>query len=349
MVATFAAENNTYVPSHEGTQGMIVDFSRNVNDFPLNKYVQIVPVTKSNGLYLRMTVEEAGRIVNANLADYVWPDGADAPEHTDGTESFEYEPYWTKRTAYGFRLGQKASTQASWDIIAQHTRIHGQKAMTARTLQVATALTDSNNYDATHTSAVTSIDGVTTTWAASDVSSQSIQKSLYHAAQVILQDTLSVVRQDDLHLVISPEAAAQIRTSAEVVAYIKESPVALAQIRGELPGRNVMYGLPDHLYGFPVVVEDTARVTTRKEITTSRSFVWPDNYAVLCSRPGALEAPEGGPNFSTCCLFMYEEMTTELKNDADNRVVKGRVVEDYDVVMTAPVSGFLFTDILTSE
>jgi hypothetical protein len=42
-------------------------------------------------------------------------------------------------------------------------------------------------------------------------------------------------------------------------------------------------------------------------------------------------------------MFMLEEMTVETRQDPDNRLTKGRVVEDYATVMTAPVSGFLFT------
>ena len=39
----------------------------------------------------------------------------------------------------------------------------------------------------------------------------------------------------------------------------------------------------------------------------------------------------------------FEEMTVESKYDPDNRLNKGRIVEDYALVMTAGIAGFLFT------
>jgi hypothetical protein len=36
-------------------------------------------------------------------------------------------------------------------------------------------------------------------------------------------------------------------------------------------------------------------------------------------------------------------MTVETLNDRDNRLTDIRVVENFDVVLTAPISGFLFT------
>jgi hypothetical protein len=46
---------------------------------------------------------------------------------------------------------------------------------------------------------------------------------------------------------------------------------------------------------------------------------------------------------ATGVIFMLEEMTVEQKYDVDNRVNKGRVVENFGVNVVAPVSGFLFT------
>jgi hypothetical protein len=324
---------------------MVVDFSRNVKDFAVNRYAQIVPVDKMVGYYMKMTVEQAGRLVNSNLADLQWPDGNESPDFNDGTESHEYLAYAAKRIATGFNIGYLTSEQATWDIIAAHSRIHAQRMMTARTLRAITAATTSGNYDSTHVSAVTggSITGVSTKWDVSTTAAQSIKRSLNHAAELILKDTLAAIDINDLVVVISPGLARKLAVAQEIVDHIKGSPDALPQIRGELAGGNSMFGLPDKLYGFPLVVEKTVRVSTQKGATTSRGFVLPDTTPFMCARPGGLVGVEGAPSFSTITIFMKEEMTIETKDDPDNRRTKGRITENYDTIVTAPVTGFLFT------
>ncbi|CAK9093030.1 Uncharacterized protein SCF082_LOCUS43762, partial [Durusdinium trenchii] len=315
-----------------------------MSDFAVNEYVQIVPVKKSTGLYLNMTIEECARIVNADLADFQWPDGADAPQSFDAVESFEWLNYLTKRYAYDFVMGNKTVEQATWEIDEQHLRIQAQKAMTARTLKAITALTTSGNYDSSHVSNPEAIAGNTGKWDESTTARQDVRNSLNYAAETILLDTNGAVNEEDLKLVIGPTLARKLAKTQEIVDYIKGSPDALNQIKEG--GKNARFGLPNTLYGWDVVVEKTVRVTSRKGASsTSRSFILTDSNAIMTARPGSLEGVADAPNFSTCSIFMYEEMTVEKKQDADHRRLRGRVVEDYDVKMTAPVSGFLFTNV----
>lgn len=346
MVAAFPSSQNVFVKDHAATGNMVVDFSRN-EDWALNKYVQVVPVTKPAGYYLKMTIEEAARIINTDLAEFAWADNADAPQDNDGTESFEFKEFLTRRYKYGFRIGQRTEQVASWDITSQHSRLKGQQAMTARTLLAVTALTTAANYDSSHTSAVTSISGVSYNWAQSTTASGSIKRSLNYAAEKILLDTNGAVDPSDLVLVMSPGCAKEISQSQEVVDYLKGSSDALAYLQGRLPsvkGTGPGFGMPVNLFGFNVVIEKTVRVSTRKGATTTRGYVLPDAKPFLCARPGALEGMYGSPSFSTCTVFVLEDMTVETKEDSDNRLVRGRVVDDIGVVMTAPVSGFLFTE-----
>ena len=88
-----------------------------------------------------------------------------------------------------------------------------------------------------------------------------IKRSIAHACETILDDTLAGVDLDDLMLVMSTGCAKEIGLSQELVDYIKGSPEALAQVRGELPNYNAIYGLPARLYGIPVVVEKTGGFT----------------------------------------------------------------------------------------
>jgi hypothetical protein len=326
---------------------MVVDFARNINKFAVNKYIQVLPVKKVAGYYLQMTVEEAGRLLHDDMANFVWPDGQPAPAGEDGTESHEYKAFETKRYAYPFTLGSLTVDQASWDILAHHASIKSRQAMTARTQLAITALTTEANYDSSHVLDVTAISGNTGNWAQSTTARQDIHRSIITAAEVIRDSTLDAVDTEDMLLVINSDLAGQLAMTQEIVDYIKGSPDAYAQVRGELPSRNKFYGLPDKLYGIEVVVESARKITTKKGATTSRTQVLPASTPFMVARPGSLVGVADAPNFSTCVIFAQEEMTVETKVDSDNRRVTGRVVENIVAKVVAPASGVLFTDVTT--
>lgn len=341
MPAVMPSGYNTYVPDHDSSGRLVVNFSRNTKDFALAQYVQLVPVKKNIGLYLEMTVEEAGRVINTDLADVKWPDGQDSPMPYDALEEFQWKEYRTQRYAYAFVLGDLANEQATWEIDDQNITIQAQRAMTARSLLAANLLTTAANYDASHTSAVASISGNTGTWAASTTARQDIKRSLNTALNVIRKDTLSAVKKRDIQLVLGPEIAAVMAESQEIADYMKSSYEAGQVIRGE-NAWGEEFSLPARIYGFPVVIEDAVRTTNRKGATKSTSFVWPSDKAALISRPGGLVG-KPGPSFSSVTCFVKEEMTVEKKHDSDHRRILGRVTDDYHMVLTAPVSAYLFT------
>lgn len=345
MVAQYPSGSNTFVPNHDASGKLVVAYSRNVNDFSLNRYVQIAPVKKTTGLYLKMTAEQAARIVN--LDETRWPDGAEAPRGEDGTESFEWLPFRCERHSYNTTVGDLAEEQADFALSDVNLANQAQRAMTHRTLEAVTALTTSGNYDAAHTSAVASIPNNSGTWAASTTARQDIKRSLNYAAKIIMKATLGAVKAKDLILVLGPDEASAIAECQELVDHVKHSPKALAQWRGEEMGRNVQYGLPDMLYGYEVVVEDAVRTTSRKGGTVAKGFAWPSATACLVSRPGGLVGRAGGPTFSTITGFIYEkdDMSVETRHDQDNRLQQARVVDNRHFVMTAPTSGFLFTTV----
>ncbi|WP_321377111.1 hypothetical protein [Trichococcus shcherbakoviae] len=346
MTAAYPSDKNVFIRDHDASNKMVIDFARNVNDFAVNRYVQIVPTKKIGGLYLEMTIEEAGRILNEDLSDTVWPDGQPAPEGMDGLESFGWKPFTTKRHIFPFAMGDLTVEQATWDIVAQHSNIKCRQAMTARTQKCITALVTEANYASDHVLDVTAISGNSGNWLQSTTSRQDIKRSIETAIEKILDDTLTAIKVEDLQLVINSALAAYLSQTQEIVDYIKGSRDAYAQIRGELPNRNKFYGLPDMLYGVHLEVEATRKVTSRKGATRAVSQILPSATPFLCSRPGELIGVEGAPNFSTCVLFAHEEMTVETKVDADNRRTKGRVVENHTAIVVAPASGVLFTDVV---
>lgn len=351
VVATLPGGNNTYIPDHRASGGLTVDFSRNPSAFALNQYVKLIPCTRMTGYWLEMTIEEAGRVLSADDNEHAWPDGADAPDDNGGTEFFNWKDFTCQRRAWSARLGNLGVEQASWDIVNQHSRIKAQQAMTSRTRHVLNLLTTTGNYLSGHYSAAADISGNSGTWAASTSARQDIKRSINYAAKIIEKATLSVVSKKDLVLVISPDCASEISECQEIVEYLKGSQHSKGQIEGTL-WDNSEWGLPPSLYGVKLVVENTTMVTSRKGASSvSRSYVLSGAKAMLLARPGALEGLYGSPEFSSCSLFAYQseqgyDLQTEVKNDTDNRVTKVRVVDHRIAKLTAPMSSFLFTDVI---
>lgn len=334
--------SNTYIKDFKSSGKLQVGFSRNPNKFPLPNYAQTVPVERDAGFYLNINVEQAGRIVDADLQEFVWPDGADMPSNNDGTEQFNFKDFRTKRYAYSFKLGQKAKEQADFDIEKTNAAILAQRAMTARTVKAVSVLTTDANWDSTHIATVSAISGNTGTWDASTTARQDIKRSLHYGDEIIAADTLGVVEQGQMMLLINPFTAKAISRCQEIVDHIKGSPQAYEQVKGGA-GKFAKYGLPDTLYGYPLVIENTFRVTTvRGASSATKSRVLPNGVGFLLSQVGELVNENEGPNFSTLSMFVYEDMSVETKDDPDNRRSLGRIVDDFDVVLTAPSSGFYF-------
>lgn len=219
--------------------------------------------------------------------------------------------------------------------------------MTGRTTRVHAVLASNASWETGHRKDVTTITGNSGTWDASTTARQDIKRSLNYAAEQIIKATLGAVRKKDLNLVLNPPSAHAISECQEVVDHIKGSPEAYSQVQGGT-GRWSEWGLPNSLYGFPVVVEDAVKVSSRRgAASATRDFVMADGLAYLLARPGKLLAPAGdGPNFSTICLFVVEEMSVQEFDDEKNRRIEGHVVDDYVPVQTASASGFKFEGIL---
>ena len=343
MPASFPGNINTFVPSFEASGRLQIEYSRNPESFPLNRYVGIKTVTKGTGLYVEITAQEASRLVDQ--ADYAWPDGGDAPSGIDGTESFEFKTFRTKRQSFAFRLGDKAVEQADWDILASHARIHAQKAMTSRTDRALTILLDVNSWGG-NTDTATALSGAGGTWAAAGAPPNNfILKSLNTVKEQIHIATQGAVPPEALRLTMSPLLSHVIRESDEIIDYVKQTPQAQMSLQGrEFYER---WGVPKTLYGYKVVIEDTVKTTSRKGTTLNQGYAMDDNQAFVTAVVEGLEnskePAEGAPTYNTMTLFILEDMTVESKRDDDNRRTDARVVDDYDQVLTANLSGFLIT------
>jgi len=347
-MAVYPSPTNVAVPDHAATNRLIIDFARNIAEFPVVQYTQIVPVQKVTGLYLRMTVEEAGRILNSDLSEFVWPDGQDAPIGLDDTESFTWETFRAERYLFRAAIGDRTRENASWDIINQHASIKARQAMTARTQKAVSKIFDTTLYPASHVIDVNSTFGAK--WNAATTTNYVIRKSLNLAVRRIIDDTLGAVRPKDLILLMGDAVAAAVAESQEYADYLKGSPDALGALRYQFKDDSTLpnaFGLPKRLYGLQVVVDDTRKVTTKKKAgAPTIAPVLPSNMAAVITRVGAVEAPYSPVSFSTCIFFMKQEMGVETIYDQPNKRTLIRVIEDYDVQLVAPATGVLLTNVL---
>jgi len=341
---TAPGKTNTYVRNHEATGGLIVWYSQDPKKFPLSRYVKYQPVKKTTGLYLRIKAEECARVVNANVSDYLWEDGNDEP-NLDLVEEFRWEDYRTKRFAIPWKYGYKAVDEADFPLvnISQHTAAH--KAMVARTRKVSALLQTEGNWDTGHYRAINDIDGVVDYWDVSTVAEANIERSITYGVEKIVQDTFGMVNQEDLVLVMNPTTARRVAVSPEIKDFIKQQHLAPEVIQGKANWLGE-YGLPKFLFGVETLVEKTFYISARAGASTqTKTYCLDNGNAFLLARPGAVTSPISGPNFSTVTLFFLEEMTVEQRNDIDNRRYRGRVVDDYDVVMTASPTAYWFQSV----
>lgn len=342
----FAGTNSGYVPSFEAGGKLQVEFSRNPKKFSINKYCKLVPVKKSVGFFLYIDPNAAGRIINSNLADWQWPDGQEAPTGDDNLLASAFQKYGTVRYAFPFMLGDKTVEQSDWDIIASHSRMAAQQAMTARTRKVVTALTTAGNWQG-NTDTCSNLAGGKVD--VGDSTNPYIRKLFGSVAETILKNTYGVVKRSDIIAVMNPNTARQMHESAEMIDFLKQSPVSIDIVRGDVNRvSNVEdnFGLPDFFHGVRIVVEDAVYNSARPtagSVTGTPTYVLGNGVILFVSRPEGLVGSEGVPSFSTVEIFSYEDMTVETKRDADNRRQAGRVVDDNDVQLVAPAAGYYVT------
>lgn len=340
MAAGYPGVNATYVPSFEQSGKLISGFSRNPKKFKLPNYCKLVPVKKNTGYFLRITAEEAARVINSNLSDFVWQDGHEAPMGNDNLESFEYIKFMTQRYAYAFNLGDMAVNQADWPIMPVQSQVTAQKAMTARTIGTLSVLTTGANWGSS-TDTATNLGGGK--WDVSSATNKYILKTFNAVWENVLKNTLGVVEPDDLVCVINPHDARLMAESEEIRDFLKQSQYALPQVTYSDKKQTGNYGLPEHLYGVKLIVENAVRVTSKKGATKAVTYCLPNASALFLTKTEGVVGMEGIADFSTAQIFIAEEMTVETLADVNNRRQVGRIVENFVSALVAPSSGYYVT------
>lgn len=342
---------NTFVPNTKSSGNLFVDFSRNINDFACLRYCQPIPVQQTVGLWYQMGLDERARLTDSDAAKYLWADGTPRPKPQDSDEFFEEKSYRCERRSYTSTLGKMTSEQAAWDELDRRSRMLAQQAMTVRTNAIVGKLTATAEYPSDHVADLSVADvipGVVGDWAASTTARMAIRRTLNHIKNTITLATRAAVNSDDLVLVMSPDTAEQIAVRQEIVEMIKQNIGGLKYLRADQEFPKDSYGLPQRLYNTEVIIEKTVKVTSQRGLLTqSAQYVLPIGTVVVCHKPAALEGVEGGRSFSTCSIHIYrdDDLSVEMDDVRWDRLTNVAVTDNFDVSMTAPLTGFLLENV----
>lgn len=347
MATGYPGNINTYVPTLELSGNLMVGFSRNVSDFPLNKYITVTPTKLPFGEYLYFNPLDLGRLRNAPNGNK-WAAGQLRPTGFHNNLGFQVKNFRAIRYNHSITLDQLAVDVANWPIQKTHSEALGQEAMTERAYQVCNVLTDSTQYASSHVVTASALaggflDGGTT-------SDPRIYKALSGASVLIQKDTMGRVRQGDLFALMNNNTALKLSRSREIREYVMQQQnsrgmIAFKSNEGSWLNR---YGLPEDLYSYPVVVEDTYyNGANRGNASEAGTVVFPDNTILVGVRKGGLESTEGAASYSTCHLFIYEDMVVEAHQDVRNRLLYMDVVDHYIPQIVAPVSAVLIQNVFS--
>lgn len=360
----YLSANNGFLPV--ATQ-QVVAFIRDPAQFKINRYVQNVRSPGPNAAYMKLDRHHPARVTSDAI--FRWADGDKSPSGHHNLANFSWQPFQTERRAYPFTMGNQAvkaaQTIGGWDPAAAHAKIVAQQAITNRTNQIITTLETVANWPTANTAEVSALTDGGGAWDNSssietDANFCTIKKSLMEAMLRINKGTNAKVQFSDMRLLISPGCAAAMSNTGEIHAYMKSSSHSRPVIEGMLGNPNEQWGLPAHLYGFEIIVEDCVIVTDKPYVGDStepaHAYVKADDTALLVTRQGALDAPFGAPNFSTIQCYWYSErsddggeLEIEVRTDDWNRFMEGRCVEQFCPELAAAPTGFLFQNVLSGS
>lgn len=335
----------------------VISFSREVEDFPLNRYIQIVEAPAPAFLYHELDRDQAVRLRNLN--DHVWADGADRPTGRDNQFAFREVPATTVRYDWYSTMGNQALKmhQQQWKAKQVYLKGLASEAMTGRTLNVVTMLDTVGNWPTTNVADVNTLNDGAGQWHLAsddpaDVRYNAIKKGIMAAVTRVFLQTNSRVKFRDLRLLLHPEAATAMANTAEIHNYLKYSE-ATKQVSGDEENYNERWGLPKRLYGVEVVVEDSIIVSdlptagaTSPGASTARAFIKGKTSAILLSRPGGLDG-QAGPSFSTAQWWWYDSLLkTFEEEDIKNQKVRWDITDQGTPVLAAGAAGYLVQGIV---
>jgi hypothetical protein len=351
-VSSFAylSGTNGFIPA---ATGQAIAFVRDQSKFKLNQYVQMIRSPKPVVAYALLDFDEPVRVVND--ANFDWPDGMPRPTNSNQMGNFRLVEVRCFRRNYGFTVGHQIIEATDvFNPKAFFNAMTLSKAMTNVTQRFVSLMETAANWGANTADANTLNNGAGT-WdnASNDPSSPNylaIKKSILTAMKNVILATNGMIQVDDLILIVSPGLAMAMSETSEIHDYMKSQEESIQVLEGKKPSVSAGWGLPTHLYGPKVVVEDSVRVTQYPYMagtaaTTNRIWTKSDTSAVICTRVGGIDGNYGSPSASTFQRYFYKyEMAVEAFDKPEDKLFQGNVVDQFQEILSSNRSGYLITN-----
>lgn len=348
MAFNAASATNGYIPQ---ATGQVIAFVKKPEEFIINKWVQLTPVPQPTGVYSRLDRDNGVRV--KNIDQFVWADGADLPSGQYMTSRFTVSEFRTQRHAVPWELGAQAVENADlWNPKLTHMMESVSLLMTLRTKRIYTLAETAGSWSG-NTASATSLGGGK--WDAGTSTSPYFALGILAAAQAINLGTNGKVEIQQLRAIFNPADAIKIGNSAEIRDYLKGSVHARMMLEDPFNAVNAMWGLPHYYQGVELIVDTTPQVTEEmnasgSEATTNRSYIKSSDSVIIVARPGALETELSQKSYSTIQIFYYQKVgLMQVKGEYDgwNEKWRGAVIDQTGEYVTAPMSGFFITDVIT--
>lgn len=339
--------NDTYVPALELSGNLTVAFSRNVQDYAINKYSRVTPVKIPVGPYLYFNPLDQTRMPNRPYGSR-WAPGTVAPTGFHNTLGFEVRTYRTERYRESVTLDERSVQIANWDVQKKHTESLAQKLMTNRSYAMATLVTTAGTYPAANTATATALAGGVLS--GGTTADPRIKVAFDEAAMVIQAGTNGTIRFGNLGVVMNAKTAQKLSRTREIREYMMQSQYAKDMVSYENQGltRTNLYGLPPVLYGYKVVVEDLFwNVNNKGAAADASTAVFPDNVIVMFHKDGDSDTDAMNMNYSSFHQFVREDMVVEAFPDPRSRLLEFTVTDEFQAKDVAPVSAFLITGVFS--
>lgn len=353
MAYAYAGPTNAYIPTLELSGNLQIKFSRNRDSYALNKWTRWRNVKATNGLYRHFNPLDVNRIKSGNTRQFDWAPGTLSPIGTDSTIGFENRQYNCIRRAYACDVDLLTVQQADFDLIADAADNAASLAMVVRTVEAISVVTTSGNHESSHVAtATTAGGGVLSGGTATD---PRIKKALQYFTLRIVRDSNGNIKPSDIAVVMNPNTAQLLSQTAEVHQIFANSLFASDLLQGGVKNLNATWGLPPFLYDHPVIVEDaTYNAYERDNLTApeAQAYAFPDNYIALVTVQGDGEnkgLPAASTNKSSMTFFVYgpDDMKVETKIEEYDRIHRMKVVDNFEVKLTAPVTAALMTNVFS--
>lgn len=267
MSFVIPSSTNTFIPQWDAT-GMLVGFCQDPKRFKFWDYVAARPATKVVGVYCKVDSTQFTWI--PNLEAFVWADGQPRPQGEDNRLPFTFPEYSTQRYNIAVPYGKRTLSNSDIPLLAITAQQVMSQIMVLMNKSILTVLDNASNWG-TSTADANTLNGGVGNWSTATSANLAIKQTFNAVAQKVSLFTNTVVGKSRLKCVIGTDAAKAIAASNEMADFLKQSPFAMAQVRGDdAQAKWSQYGLPNVLYGVDLVIDDGV-ITTQRQGDPSRT------------------------------------------------------------------------------